>query len=109
MSPAELGRTGAGTAGGFPRLFSPLQVGPVTLPNRIVSSAHDTVMTQGGEITDQLIAYHAARAEGGAGLIVVQAAGVHETARYTSHVLMAADDGAVAGFRRLAQTVHPFG
>jgi 2,4-dienoyl-CoA reductase-like NADH-dependent reductase (Old Yellow Enzyme family) len=28
----------------FPRLFSPLTIGSVTLPNRIVSSGHDAVM-----------------------------------------------------------------
>ncbi|TWP36624.1 FAD-dependent oxidoreductase [Leekyejoonella antrihumi] len=93
----------------FDSLFTALTVGPVTLPNRIVSSAHDTVMTKDGRVTDQLVAYHKARAEGGVGLIVVQAAGVHETARYTSHVLMAADDSCIDGYRRLAEAVHPFG
>jgi 2,4-dienoyl-CoA reductase-like NADH-dependent reductase (Old Yellow Enzyme family)/thioredoxin reductase len=90
-------------------LFSPLTVGPVTLRNRIVSPGHDTVMAHHGLITDQLIAYQTARAEGGVGLIVVQAAGVHETARYTNHVLMASDDSCIPGYRRLANAVHPFG
>lgn len=93
----------------FPTLFSPLRIGPVILRNRIVSSAHDTVMTKEGQVTDQLVAYHTARAEGGVGLIVLQAAGVHETARYTSHVLMASDDSCIAGYHRLAEAVHPFG
>lgn len=68
----------------FPHLFSPLTIGGVTLANRVVSSGHDTVMADHGQITDRLVAYHEARARGGAGLIVVQVAGVHETARYTS-------------------------
>ena len=93
----------------FPNLFSPLRIGPVTLPNRIVSSAHDTVMTRDGQVTDQLVAYHAARAAGGVGLIVIQAAGVHESARYTSHVLMAADDSCIDGYRRIAEAVNPHG
>ncbi|MEO7126629.1 MAG: FAD-dependent oxidoreductase [Nakamurella sp.] len=93
----------------FPHLFSPLTVGPVTLQNRIVSSAHDTVMTDRGQVSDQLVAYHQARAAGGAALIIVQAAGVHETARYTSHVLMASNDACIAGYQRLADAVHPFG
>jgi 2,4-dienoyl-CoA reductase-like NADH-dependent reductase (Old Yellow Enzyme family)/thioredoxin reductase len=90
-------------------LFSALVVGPVTLPNRIVSPGHDTVMTHDGQVTDQLIAYHTARAEGGVGLIIVQAAGVHATAKYTNHVLMASDDSCIAGYRKLADAVHPFG
>ena len=93
----------------FPLLFTPLVIGPVTLPNRIVSSGHDTVMVEGGAITDQLVAYHGARAEGGAGLIVVQVAGVHETARYTSHTLMAVDDSCISGYARLVDAVRPHG
>ncbi len=93
----------------FKRLFSPLKVGRLTLRNRIVSSGHDTVMVDDGKITDQLVAYHRARAEGGVGLIIVQVAGVHETARYTNHVLMAVDDSCIAGYARLVDTVRPFG
>lgn len=93
----------------FPRLFSPLRIGPVESRNRIVSSGHDTVMVGDGKITEQLIAYHRARAEGGVGLIVVQVAGVHESARYTSHVLMAADDSCLPGYARLAEAVHANG
>jgi len=91
---------------GFTHLFSPLRIGSVTLTNRILSSGHDSVMTQDGLVTDQLIAYHQARARGGVGLIVLQVVGVHESARYTSHMLMATDDSCVDGFRRLAQALH---
>ncbi|MDN5790107.1 MAG: FAD-dependent oxidoreductase [Micrococcales bacterium] len=90
----------------FPHLFTPLRVGAVTLKNRIFSSGHDTVMAHSGAVTDRLIAYHEARARGGVGLIVVQVVGVHESARYTSHVLMATDDSAIPGFRKLADRVH---
>lgn len=93
----------------FPMLFSPLRVGSVMLRNRIVSSGHDTVMAVDGFVTDQLIAYQGARAAGGVGLIVVQVAGVHESARYTSHVLMATEDACIPGFRRLAEAVHGHG
>lgn len=93
----------------FPLLSSPLPIGPVTIRNRIVSSGHDTVMADDGKVTDQLVAYHEARARGGVGLIVVQVAGVHPSARYTSHVLMADDDACIPGFARLAETVHEHG
>ena len=90
-------------------LFSPLGVGPVVLPNRIVSSGHDTVMADNGKVTDRLIAYHEARARGGVGLIVVQVAGVHPSARYTSHTLMADDNSCVPGLTRLADAIHVHG
>ncbi len=93
----------------FPLLFEPLRIGSVTIRNRIVSSGHDTVMAVDGFVSDQLIAYQAARAAGGVGLIVVQVAGVHESARYTSHVLMATEDACIPGFRRLAAAVHGHG
>jgi len=93
----------------FPHLFSPLCLGNVTVPNRIVSSGHDTVMVDHGAVTDRLVAYHEARARGGTGLIVVQVAGVHETARYTSHVLMAVDDSCIPGYRAIADAVKPHG
>jgi 2,4-dienoyl-CoA reductase-like NADH-dependent reductase (Old Yellow Enzyme family)/thioredoxin reductase len=93
----------------FPKLFTPLEIGHCTIKNRIVSPGHDTVMVENGEVTDQLVAYHEARAAGGVGLIIMQVAGVHDTARYTAHVLMAVDDSCIAGYRRVAETLHPFG
>jgi 2,4-dienoyl-CoA reductase-like NADH-dependent reductase (Old Yellow Enzyme family) len=93
----------------FPHLFRPLQIGPVRLKNRIVSTGHDTVMSHDGSIGDQLVAYHEARAAGGAGLVVVQVAGVHPSARYTSHVLMADSDDCIPGYRRLAEALHAHG
>ena len=63
-------------------------------------------MAHDGHVTDRLIAYQEARARGGAGLIVIQVPGVHETARYTSHILMATSDDAIAGYAALADAVH---
>jgi 2,4-dienoyl-CoA reductase-like NADH-dependent reductase (Old Yellow Enzyme family)/thioredoxin reductase len=93
----------------YPHIFSPLVIGSCTIKNRIISSGHDTVMVDDGRITDQLIAYHAARAQGGVGLIVAQVAGVHESAHYTAHVLMAVDDSCIDGYKRLAAAVHANG
>jgi 2,4-dienoyl-CoA reductase-like NADH-dependent reductase (Old Yellow Enzyme family) len=101
--------TGPAVAQPFPRLFEPLHIGGLTLRNRIVSSGHDTVMAVDGLVTEQLIAYQAARAAGGVGMIVVQVAGVHESARYTSHVLMATEDDCIPGYRALAEAVHGHG
>lgn len=77
--------------------------------NRILSTGHDTVMAHDGHVTERLIAYQEARAKGGAGLIVIQVSGVHETARYTSHVLMATSDDVIPGYRALAEAVHRHG
>src|SRR4051794_35833295 len=93
----------------FPRLFSPLTLRGVTLKNRIFSTGHDTNLAAGGLINDRLVAYHRARAAGGAGLVVLQVSGVNETARYTSHLLMAIDNESIPGYRAVAQAVHAHG
>ena len=93
----------------FPRLFSPITIGGVTIRNRIMSSGHDTVMAEGGLVTDRLIAYQEARARGGVGLIVIQVAGVHPTARYTSSELTADTDEAIPGYTALAEAIHRHG
>ena len=100
----------AGTTGAaFPRLFQPLRIRGVTLKNRIMSTGHDTTLPTDGLVNDALVAYHEARARGGVGLIVTQVAGVHETARYTSHMLMATEDACIDGYRKLAETCHAEG
>ncbi|WP_343082456.1 FAD-dependent oxidoreductase [Ostreiculturibacter nitratireducens] len=93
----------------FPNLFQPLSIGGVTVRNRIVSTGHDTTMPTDGTVNDRLVAYHRARAAGGVGLIVCQVTGVHESARYTNHVLMGADEGCIEGFAKLADAVHAEG
>ncbi|NBA98591.1 FAD-dependent oxidoreductase [Pseudomonas sp. R5(2019)] len=93
----------------FAHLFEPLQIRGKRLKNRIMSSGHDTSMPTDNRVNEPLIAYHQARAEGGVGLIVLQVAGVHDSARYTSHVLMATDDRCIDGYRTLADACHAHG
>ena len=93
----------------FTGLAEPIRIRGVEIRNRIVSSGHDTVLVEDGLVTDDLVAYQRARAAGGVGLIVIQVAGVHETARYTSHVLMATDDDVIPGYRALVDAVHAEG
>ncbi|WP_309083956.1 FAD-dependent oxidoreductase [Chelativorans sp.] len=90
-------------------LLSPLKLRGATLRNRIMSTGHDTTLPTAALVNDALIAYQEARARGGAGLIIVQVAGVHETARYTNHILMASNDECIPGYRRLADAVHAHG
>ena len=93
----------------LPTLFAPITLHNLTLRNRIVSTGHDTTLPTAFVPNDALVAYHRARAAGGAGLIVMQVAGVHETARYTSHLLMATSDDCIPGYARVAQAVHEQG
>lgn len=55
----------------YPLLFSPIRLGGRTARNRIVSTPHNTNYGANGLPTDRLIAYHAEKAKGGCGTIMV--------------------------------------
>jgi len=96
-------------ASNFNYLFSPLSIRGKVLKNRIMSTGHDTTLPTDGRVNEALIAYHRARAAGGVGLIVTQVAAVHDSARYSSHILMATDDACIEGYRKLAAICHEQG
>ena len=50
----------------YPNLFSPLQVGAIRIKNRIFSSGHMTMLHEAGGPSDDMVAYHEARAAGDA-------------------------------------------
>jgi 2,4-dienoyl-CoA reductase-like NADH-dependent reductase (Old Yellow Enzyme family)/thioredoxin reductase len=93
----------------FEHLFRPLALGGVELPNRIVSTAHQTGFVEGHLPTDDFVAYHEARARGGVGLIVLEATAVHETGLLTAHTLAGYHEGIVAAYRRVAGAVQAHG
>ena len=68
-------------------LLSPLRLGPVELPNRIVSTAHQTTLVHDHLPTEDFVAYHEARARGGTGLIVLEATAVDPSGLLTPHTL----------------------
>jgi 2,4-dienoyl-CoA reductase-like NADH-dependent reductase (Old Yellow Enzyme family) len=90
-------------------LFSPLAIGPATIPNRIVSTSHQTSLVHDHLPTDDLIAYHEARARGGAGLICVEATAIHHTGLLTAHTLGGYLPEIVPLYRRLADAVQAHG
>ena len=93
----------------FPSLFSPYQLGGLTLPNRIISSAHGTYMLKEGLQTDQIALYQATRAAGGVGLIILEATSVHETAIGGPRYAVAVDDGCIPGYRKVFDAIHAHG
>ena len=90
--------------------LSPLRLGPVELQNRIVSTAHQTTLVHDHLPTDDFVAYHEARARGGAGLIVLEA-----TAPHPSGILTAARARRATcrrwstAYRRVGEAVQPHG
>ncbi|QYX56544.1 FAD-dependent oxidoreductase [Roseovarius sp. SCSIO 43702] len=90
-------------------LFSPLTIRGQTIRNRIFSTGHMTVMLENGQPTARMAAYHAARAEGGAGLIILEAARAHPSGDSGRAAIGAHDDACIAGYAMLARAVQPHG
>ncbi|MEC8999906.1 MAG: FAD-dependent oxidoreductase [Actinomycetota bacterium] len=97
-------------AGSHPHLLSPVRVGPMELRNRIVLPAMDQNVCDDGLVTDALVDHYAARARGGAGLLVLETSAVAfphgATAR---HQPALSHDGVIPGLSRLAEAVHVHG
>ncbi len=90
-------------------LFRPLTVGPTELPCRIVSPSHQTTLVRDHLPTEDFVAYHRARADGGVGLIVMEAVAVAPSGLLTPRTLGGYLDGIVDGYRRIAAAVQPAG
>jgi 2,4-dienoyl-CoA reductase-like NADH-dependent reductase (Old Yellow Enzyme family) len=85
----------------YPHLFEPIDVGSLTIPNRIVRTAHGTMLT--GE---RLIAYHEARAAGGVGMSTLEATGVHANA---PSITPLHSDDVIPLYRELMARIRPYG
>jgi 2,4-dienoyl-CoA reductase (NADPH2) len=91
-------------------LLSPLRLGPLTVANRIVFSAHLTnYATQDGLPSDQHAAYYAARAAGGAGLIITEEHSTHPTDWPYEKLIHGFHPEVIPGYRRITEAVHVHG
>ena len=90
----------------FPNLLSPIRINGLSLKNRIVSTGHGTRLADNHEVSDRMFAYHAARAQGGAGLIITEAAMVDADSVVSRTHLVAADDNIIPSLSRLADKLH---
>lgn len=90
-------------------LFTPLDVGPVQIKNRVFSTGHMTVMLKDGVPSDAMVAYHQARAKGGAGLIIIEAARAHISGVSGRPAIRAYDDACIPGYKKIAQACQPLG
>jgi 2,4-dienoyl-CoA reductase-like NADH-dependent reductase (Old Yellow Enzyme family)/thioredoxin reductase len=91
----------------FETLFSPFPVANLRLKNRILMAAMGNNFSHGdGTVSDRAIAYYAARARGGAGLIITETSPVNLSGRHRTRGICAYDDSFLPGLRRLADAVH---
>lgn len=96
-------------AGRYRYLFTPLKLGPVTLANRVVFSAHLTNYASDGLPSAQHAAYYAARAAGGAGLIITEEHSTHPTDWPYEKLIHGFHPEVIPGYRRITEAVHAHG
>ena len=98
----------------FPHLFSPIDIGSITIANRLFVSAHHTFFVEPDPtgyhryavLGDRAVHYHAARAEGGFGLIMVGQTQVHPQSGDERPASYAAE--AIPYFEQLAVACHRY-
>ena len=94
----------------FPRLLSPIQIGPRRLRCRVLVTAHEIRLGDGRIPGPRYAAYHRARARGGAGLQITGCTAVHHTGGLGSGGALAnVDDSIIDGYRLLSGAVHEEG
>jgi 2,4-dienoyl-CoA reductase-like NADH-dependent reductase (Old Yellow Enzyme family)/thioredoxin reductase len=71
-----------------------------------MSSGHQTTLVHDYLPTDDFFAYHLARANGGAGLVVLEAHAVHESGLLTDHTIDASRDSIVETYEPFVEDIH---
>ena len=89
----------------YEQVLSPIDIGGVPVPNRVVRTAHATGIGA-GQMSGALIEYHAARARGGVGLTIVEILSVHPTSPAS---LNAFDPSLPQGYEKLMAACSPHG
>ena len=91
-------------------LFSPLALGSLTLPNRIVMAPMTRAHSPGGYPTEEVAGYYARRAAAGVGLIISEGTGVaRPTSLNDPNIPRFHDEQALAGWKRVIDAVHAAG
>jgi 2,4-dienoyl-CoA reductase-like NADH-dependent reductase (Old Yellow Enzyme family) len=92
------------------KLFEPISIRGVEIPNRIVLPPMTTrLATPDGAVTPELIRYYEVRAEGGAGLVTVEMCSPEPAGRHRNHELGILDDRFVPGLRQLTSRLESAG
>ena len=92
------------------KVFEPIQVGALTLKNRLVVSAMLTNLAAAdGSATEAYVAYHEAKARGGWGLIITEDYPIAPNAGTSKTLPMIYNDTLAASHAKLAERVHAAG
>ncbi len=95
----------------YEMLLSPMQIGTMTVKNRVVMTAAEMGMgDMDGRATEKLITYYEERAKGGVGLIITATTRVNDwDSASTFTQLAASHDYHIESLRRFADRIHRHG
>ena len=101
------------SATGYPELFQPIRIGNCEIKNRIAMAPMNVLfsMDNRGYANDQIMAYYAARAKGGTGLIITECVlGTRLASRFpfTSNLHLF-NNTHLPGMEEIVETIHAFG
>ena len=89
------------------KVFEPIHIGDLEVPNRIVAAAHGTGFSSPRDLIggEDFIAHHVALARGGVGLTVLEATAVHPS----SQAMTRSDDRVVGRYEEIMKSIRPYG
>ena len=91
-------------------LQNAIQIGSLTLKNRLVMPPMATGKSDAGYVTEEMISYYRDRAQFSApGLIILEHAFIAPAGRASAGQLSIADDACIAGLTKLVQAIHETG
>lgn len=94
----------------FPNLYTPIQIGPLTLRNRIVASPSSQAdIEPDGTLGKYNIAYYGRKAKGGAALVTVGDGIVHPTGKDHPTQVLLFTDACLPSLTRCAEEIHKYG
>ncbi len=94
----------------FKTMFSPIQIGPMTVKNRfVVPPMGNNFANPDGTWSDQSVAYYAERAKGQFGLITIEATVVHHGAKGGTKKPCLYDDSSIESLKKITDACHAQG
>lgn len=90
----------------YPHVFRPIRVGTTEIRNRILVPAHTTNYGEDNLPSQRHLAYHRARAAGGAGLIIFEGIRVHRSSLGRQQGVNGYDRDCIPRFRDIAEAVQ---
>lgn len=94
----------------FKTMFSPIQIGPMTVKNRfVVPPMGNNFANSDGTWSEQSVAYYAERAKGQFGLITIEATVVHQGAKGGPKKPCLYDDSSIESLKKIVDACHAEG